>query len=37
LREGGALLDIAPTVLSMIGQPKPPEMTGESLIEWLGG
>jgi 2,3-bisphosphoglycerate-independent phosphoglycerate mutase len=37
LREGGALLDIAPTVLSMIGQPKPPEMTGESLIEWLRG
>ena len=31
LREGGALCDIAPTLLAMLGVPKPPEMTGEDL------
>ncbi|MFP4163004.1 MAG: 2,3-bisphosphoglycerate-independent phosphoglycerate mutase [Chitinispirillaceae bacterium] len=33
LRENGKLADIAPTVLSLLGIPKPEEMTGESLIE----
>jgi 2,3-bisphosphoglycerate-independent phosphoglycerate mutase len=33
LREGGRLADVAPTLLQMMGLPKPPEMTGESLIE----
>nr|WP_174391330.1 2,3-bisphosphoglycerate-independent phosphoglycerate mutase [Caldanaerobius polysaccharolyticus] len=32
LREGGKLADIAPTVLDIMGLPKPQEMTGESLI-----
>jgi 2,3-bisphosphoglycerate-independent phosphoglycerate mutase len=32
MREGGRLADIAPTVLQLMGLPKPPEMTGESLI-----
>jgi len=32
LREGGRLADVAPTLLDMMGLPKPPEMTGESLI-----
>ena len=31
LREGGRLADIAPTLLDMLGLPKPVEMTGESL------
>lgn len=30
---GGALGDIAPTLLDMMGLPTPPEMTGKSLIE----
>ncbi|KAB2837402.1 MAG: phosphoglycerate mutase (2,3-diphosphoglycerate-independent), partial [Burkholderiales bacterium] len=34
LKEGGALQDIAPTLLDMMGLPQPPEMTGRSLIEW---
>ncbi len=34
LKEGGALQDIAPTLLDMMGLPQPPEMTGHSLIEW---
>ena len=29
---GGALSDIAPTLLAMMGLPKPPEMTGHSLV-----
>ena len=29
---GGALSDIAPTLLSLMGLPKPAEMTGESLV-----
>ncbi|MCC5023710.1 MAG: 2,3-bisphosphoglycerate-independent phosphoglycerate mutase [Candidatus Synoicihabitans palmerolidicus] len=32
MREGGRLGDIAPTVLDLMGLPKPVEMTGESLI-----
>lgn len=32
LREDGALEDIAPTILSLLGIPKPDEMTGRSLI-----
>jgi 2,3-bisphosphoglycerate-independent phosphoglycerate mutase len=32
LREGGRLADIAPTMLEMLGLPKPAEMTGSSLI-----
>lgn len=33
MREGGRLADIAPTVLDLMGLPKPAEMTGESLIK----
>jgi 2,3-bisphosphoglycerate-independent phosphoglycerate mutase len=32
LREGGRLADLAPTMLAMLGLPKPAEMTGENLI-----
>jgi 2,3-bisphosphoglycerate-independent phosphoglycerate mutase len=32
LRHGGRLADIAPTVLALMGLPKPAEMTGESLL-----
>lgn len=32
LREGGRLADLAPTMLELMGLPKPSEMTGESLI-----
>ncbi len=32
LRQGGKLADIAPTCLDLMGLPKPPEMTGESLL-----
>ncbi|MGN0133699.1 MAG: 2,3-bisphosphoglycerate-independent phosphoglycerate mutase, partial [Anaerotignum sp.] len=32
LREGGKLADIAPTLLEMMGLPKPEEMTGTSLL-----
>jgi 2,3-bisphosphoglycerate-independent phosphoglycerate mutase len=32
LREGGALCDIAPTTLAIMGLPKPIAMTGESLL-----
>jgi 2,3-bisphosphoglycerate-independent phosphoglycerate mutase len=32
MRGGGRLADIAPTVLHLMGLPKPAEMTGESLI-----
>ncbi len=31
-QDGGALCDIAPTLLDMMGVPVPPEMTGKSLI-----
>ena len=32
LREGGILADVAPTVLELMGQDQPAEMTGESLV-----
>ena len=32
LRGGGILADVAPTLLDMLGQEQPPEMTGTSLI-----
>ena len=32
LHEGGRLADLAPTMLELMGLPKPAEMTGESLI-----
>ena len=32
LRPGGRLADLAPTLLDLMGLPKPVEMTGESLI-----
>jgi 2,3-bisphosphoglycerate-independent phosphoglycerate mutase len=32
LRDGGALENVAPTILEIMGLPKPSEMTGESLI-----
>jgi len=32
LRQDGRLADIAPTMLEIMGLPKPEEMTGESLI-----
>lgn len=32
MRTGGRLADIAPTILHLMGLPKPAEMTGESLI-----
>jgi 2,3-bisphosphoglycerate-independent phosphoglycerate mutase len=31
---GGALKDVAPTLLTMMGLPKPPEMTGTSLVSF---
>jgi 2,3-bisphosphoglycerate-independent phosphoglycerate mutase len=33
LRDGGALRDVAPTLLDLLGLPKPAEMTGRSLFE----
>jgi 2,3-bisphosphoglycerate-independent phosphoglycerate mutase len=36
LREGGGLADIAPTLLDILGLPKPARMTGESLIQPSG-
>ncbi len=35
LRSGGALRDIAPTLLQMLGLPKPEAMTGQSLVEFV--
>jgi 2,3-bisphosphoglycerate-independent phosphoglycerate mutase len=32
MREGGRLADVAPTVLQLMGLPRPAEMTGQSLI-----
>lgn len=32
-REGGALCDIAPTLLSLMGLPQPAEMTGEPIVK----
>ncbi|MBT9568397.1 MAG: 2,3-bisphosphoglycerate-independent phosphoglycerate mutase [Thiobacillus sp.] len=34
LAETGALEDISPTLLKMMGLPQPPEMTGEPLVEF---
>jgi 2,3-bisphosphoglycerate-independent phosphoglycerate mutase len=34
LREGGALQDIAPTLLAVMGLPQPPEMTGRPLVSF---
>lgn len=34
---GGALADIAPTVLELLNLPKPPQMTGQSLLPLLTG
>ncbi|MFM7236109.1 MAG: 2,3-bisphosphoglycerate-independent phosphoglycerate mutase [Cyanobium sp.] len=36
LREGGGLADIAPTLLAILGLPKPERMSGESLIQAAG-
>ena len=33
LRDGGILADVAPTVLALLGEPLPPEMTGEPLFQ----
>ena len=33
LRSGGILADVAPTLLQILGLPRPPEMTGRSLLE----
>lgn len=33
LKSSGALKDVTPTILEILGVPKPPEMTGESLLE----
>ncbi len=32
LRDGGRLADLAPTLLQLMGQPQPAEMTGQSLL-----
>jgi 2,3-bisphosphoglycerate-independent phosphoglycerate mutase len=32
LREGGGLADLAPTCLELLGIPRPPDMTGTSLL-----
>jgi 2,3-bisphosphoglycerate-independent phosphoglycerate mutase len=34
IAKGGALQDVAPTLLAMMGLPKPAEMTGRSLLEF---
>jgi 2,3-bisphosphoglycerate-independent phosphoglycerate mutase len=34
VRDGGALQDVAPTLLRMMGLPQPPEMTGRPLVEF---
>ena len=34
VRGGGALQDVAPTLLSLLGLPKPADMTGHSLLEF---
>ena len=35
VRDGGALQDVAPTLLKMMGLPQPPEMTGRPLIDFV--
>jgi 2,3-bisphosphoglycerate-independent phosphoglycerate mutase len=32
LKPGGSLRDIAPTMLSVLGQPRPADMTGTDLL-----
>ena len=32
MADGGALQDIAPTLLALMGLPQPPEMTGTPLV-----
>jgi 2,3-bisphosphoglycerate-independent phosphoglycerate mutase len=34
IASGGALRDVAPTLLTMMGLPQPPEMTGKSLVSF---
>ena len=34
IADGGALQDIAPTLLRMMGVPQPPEMTGRPLVSF---
>jgi 2,3-bisphosphoglycerate-independent phosphoglycerate mutase len=36
LREGGTLSDVAPTILALLDEEKPPQMTGRDLIPPLG-
>jgi 2,3-bisphosphoglycerate-independent phosphoglycerate mutase len=33
LRDGGILADVAPTILELLGQDQPDQMTGNPLIE----
>jgi 2,3-bisphosphoglycerate-independent phosphoglycerate mutase len=33
LRDGGILADVSPTVLDLLGEEQPAEMTGKSLID----
>jgi 2,3-bisphosphoglycerate-independent phosphoglycerate mutase len=35
LKPGGSLRDVAPTLLHLLGLPKPAEMTGSSLVEFV--
>jgi 2,3-bisphosphoglycerate-independent phosphoglycerate mutase len=35
MTEGGALQDVAPTLLAMMGLPQPPEMTGKTLVSFI--
>ncbi len=35
IHDGGALQDVAPTLLRMMGLPQPPEMTGQPLIQFV--
>jgi 2,3-bisphosphoglycerate-independent phosphoglycerate mutase len=37
LRQGGILADVAPTVLELLGIPKPEAMTGSSLLASRAG
>ena len=36
LRDGGALRDIAPTILDLLGMPRPDAMSGRSLLHASG-
>ncbi|MES2563748.1 MAG: 2,3-bisphosphoglycerate-independent phosphoglycerate mutase [Pseudomonadota bacterium] len=35
MAKGGALQDVAPTLLAMMGLPQPPEMTGKTLVSFI--